>query len=149
MMEGPPDIDGLGRNSPALGEPRQAYRAVAQAVVASAVTDLVKGRPRAEEAYQFLCGAGDENRAVLEFWCSLAGSTPDQVMSTARARPVSAWRIWWRDHGKHRLKLIQHDLEKMRPRVKFVNAGSGQLVTEEDRDARWPVQSPGVLSGKP
>ena len=53
----------------------QAYRKVAQAVIARAVTDLVKGTAHAEEAYQFLCGVSDDNRAMLEFWCSVAGYT--------------------------------------------------------------------------
>ena len=57
VVEGPPNTDGPVRNSPAVGDPMQAYREVAQAVIASAVTDLVNGRTRAEEAYQFLCGA--------------------------------------------------------------------------------------------
>ena len=108
-MEGPPNTDGPVRNFYAGGEPMQAYREVAQAVIASAVTDLVKGRTRAEEAYQFLCGAGDDNRAVLKFWCFVAGYTPDQVMSTARARSVCAWPTWWLTDGKHRLKQIQHN----------------------------------------
>ncbi len=126
----------------------RAYREVAEAVIASAVTDLVKGRTRAEEAYQFLCGASDDNRAILEFWCVVAGCSPDQVMSTARARSVCAWRIWWRAHGKHRLKQIQDHLEEMRPRFMSVNAGSGPLVTKEERDGWRPVLSRGGLNGE-
>ena len=106
MVKGPLNTDGPVRNLPPVGDSMQAYREVAQAVIASAVTDLVKGRTSAEEAYQFLCGAGKDNRAVLEFWCFVAGYTPDQVISTARARSVCAWPVWWRAHGKLSLKAI-------------------------------------------
>ena len=149
MMEGPPNTDGTGVNSPALGDPMQAYREVAQAVIASAVTDLVKGRARAEEAYQFLCGASDDNRAMLEFWCFVAGYSPNPVMSTARARSMCAWRVWWLDQGKHRLRQIQNRLEQMRPRFVSVIAEVGPLVTEEERDGWCAVLSTGDLNGEP
>ena len=116
-MEESASSDGPVRQVPSVGEPMQAYREVAQAVIASAVTDLVKGRARAEEAYQFLCGASADHRAMLEFWCFVAGYAPEQVTSAARARSMRVWRTWWLTHGKHRLKQIQEQLEKMRPRV--------------------------------
>jgi hypothetical protein len=94
----------------------QAYQEVARAVIASAVKDLVKGKLRAEEAYQFLCGVGDNNRTVLKFWCIVAGYSPDQVMSMIQGRSAWAWKVWWRAHGADRLKEIQTQLEKMRPR---------------------------------
>ena len=147
-MEAPPNTDRPVRNAPAVGEPMQAYREVAQAVIASAVTDLVKGRARAEEAYQFLCGAGDDHRAMLEFWCFVAEYSADQVMSTVRARSLYAWRVWWLAEGKHRLQQIQTRLEQMRPRFVSVNAGIGSLVTEEERDGRWRVMATGGLKGK-
>lgn len=106
MTEEPPNTDGPARNFLTVGEPMQAYREVAQAVIASAVTDLVKGRARAEEAYQFLCGASDDNRAMLEFWCFVAGYSPALVVSTTRARSMCAWRVWWLAQGKHRLQQI-------------------------------------------
>ena len=122
----------------------QAYREVGQAVIASAVTDLIQGRRRAEEAYQFLCGASDNNRAMLEFWCFVAGYTPEQVMSTARARSVGAWRVWWLAHGKHRLKQVQAHLERTRSGFVSVNA-NGNRVTVEDRDGGG-LSCPGEIS---
>ena len=116
IVEGPPNTDGPVRNFPAVGDQMQAYREVAVAVIAAAMTDLVNGRIRAEEAYQFLCGAGDDNRTMLQFWCFVAGYTPDQVMSTARARSVCAWPVWWRAHGKFSLKQIQDRWSLVRPR---------------------------------
>ena len=76
----------------------EAYWDLAQAVIATAVKDLVRlhkadaegaylaprHRVDAEGAYRFLCGAGDDNRLMLEFWCLLAGYAPGRVMSTAR-----------------------------------------------------------------
>ena len=147
-MEERPNTDGPVRNFPVVGEQMQAYRVVAQAVIASAVTDLVKGRTRAEEAYQFLCGAGDDSRAMLEFWCFVAGYSPDQVMSTARARSMCAWRIWWLAEGKHRLQQIQSRLEHLRPRFGSVSAEIGPLATEEECDAWRPVLSTGGLDGE-
>ncbi len=145
MVEGPPNTDGPARNFSAIGEPMQAYREVAQAVIASAVLDLVNGRIRADEAYQFLCGAGDDNRAVLEFWCFVAGYSPDQVMSTARARSVCAWPVWWRAHGKLRLKQIQNHCALVRPMFVSVSA-SGPPATEEESDGWGPVLSTGGLT---
>ncbi len=137
MTEEPPNTDGPVRNFLTVGEPMQAYREVAQAVIASAVTDLVKGRARAEEAYQFLCGASDDNRAMLEFWCFVAGYSPALVVSTTRARSMCAWRVWWLDQGKHRLQQIQDRLEQMRPRFVSVRACIEPMVTDEERDG-WP-----------
>ena len=100
---------------------------------------------RAEEAYQFLCGAGDDNRAVLEFWCFVAGYSPDQVMSTARARSVCAWPVWWRAHGKLRLKQIRNRCALVRPMFVSVSA-SGPPATEEESDGWGPVLSTGGLT---
>ncbi len=147
-MKEPPSTDGPVRNCAPVGEPIQAYREVAQAVIASAVTDLVKGRARAEEAYQFLCGASDDNRAMLEFCCFVAGYSPDPVMSTARARSMGAWRVWWLGHGKRRLQQIQNRLEQMRPRFVSVSTWIGPRVTEEERDGWRAVLSTGDLNGE-
>lgn len=148
MMEEPLNTDEPVRNFPAVGEPMQAYREVAQAVIASAVTDLVKGRARAEEAYQFLCGASDDNRAMLEFWCCVAGYSPDPVMSTARARSMCAWRVWWLDQGKYRLQQMQNRLEQMRPRFVSMSTWIGPRVTEEERNGWRAVLSTGDLNGE-
>ena len=148
MMEVPLYNSETARDSPGVGDPMQAYREVAQSVIASAVLDLVKGRVRAEEAYQFLCGAGNDNRAMLEFWCFVAGYSPDRVMSKARGRSVCAWRAWWRAHGRRRLRQIQAHIEQMRPRFTLVN-DSGTMLTEEERDGWGRVLSTGGLNGEP
>ena len=70
---------------------------VARAVIATAVKELIQGRADAEEAYHFLCGDSDSNRAVLDFWCGVAGYSSDQVRSMARG-----WRIWWLAQGENR-----------------------------------------------
>ena len=44
MVEGPPNTDGPARKLSAIGEPMQAYREVAHAVITSAVLDLINGR---------------------------------------------------------------------------------------------------------
>ncbi len=95
----------------------EAHWELAQAVIATAVKDLVRvhkadaegayhaprHRADAEGAYQFLCGAGDDNRLMLEFWCFVAGYTPGRVMSTARITlhpPLTMARTSWeRWHG--------------------------------------------------
>lgn len=62
-----------------------AYTALARSVIATATKDATQDRSFKERqiARQFLKGASEEDRAVLGFWCRVAGIAPDLVQRIA------------------------------------------------------------------
>lgn len=75
-----------------LGRPTRdefaAYTTLARAVIAAAVEDITKDRHPRDQAIakQFLMGATPRDRAVLTFWCQVAGINSSLVRTVAREK---------------------------------------------------------------
>lgn len=64
------------------------YRRLARNVIATAVQDVERGRDNKDTALarNFLNGATRQDRAVLVFWCQVAGIAPHLIQDVARQR---------------------------------------------------------------